>query len=328
MYVLGLGGSNHDFSACVVNNGEVMCMIEDERITRKKHGMNLGLELAKGYSRKYSCDYTGIEEGEFDLIVANDLLSNVMYKRIQKEVHLINHHMSHAASCFYPSPFSEAAILIIDGVGSKSIVDAEFQYETISYGIGRGNQINILENITGRNLEHTDYVENSLGIFYEIITKIIGFGEHQEGKTMGLAPYGTNKYYKLLKQHVKQVGEGEIWIDKEDIIKLLSYSEIIDAVKEKEKQFLIKADFAWAAQAILEENMIYLCKHLKELTGSNNLCIAGGVALNSVANYKIYKERIFDQIFIQPACGDNGTSIGSALYGYYTMLGNERNTKN
>lgn len=324
MYILGLGGSNHDFSACVVKDGKIECMIEDERITRKKHGAGLGLELAKGFSRKYCCDYLKIGTDSFDMIVANDILNNVMYRRLDKKVHLINHHLAHAASCFYPSPFNEAAILVVDAVGSKIPAGSGYEYETVSFGAGFGSKIDLIEKITGKNIEDTDYVENSLGIFYSIITEIIGFGEHQEGKTMGLAPYGTDRYYELLNRHVKLVDDYKIRIEKEDIEALLSYREKIESAKTNEESFSIKADFAWAAQYILEENMICLCKHLKKLTGKNNLCMAGGVALNSVANYKIYKQKIFDNIFIQPACGDNGTSIGSALYGYYSLMNNER----
>ncbi len=325
MIILGLGGSNHDFSACIVKDGEILCMIEDERITRKKHGVGIGLELAKGFSRRYCCESLGIGIDDFDLIVANDILNNVMYKRLNKKTHLINHHVAHAASCYYPSPFNESAILIVDAVGSKRLVDSKNMYDTISFGIGNGNKLDIIENIVGKNIEGTDYVENSLGIFYSIITDIIGFGEHQEGKTMGLAPYGTNKYYKMLNKHVRQIGYGNIEIGKKDIEELLSYKEIIDSVRDEQESFYIKADFAWAAQTILEENLIYLCKHLKKITGLSNLCIAGGIALNSVSNYKIYRQKIFERVFIQPACGDNGTSIGSALYGYYSMMNMFRN---
>lgn len=323
MYILGLGGSNHDFSSCIVKDGKILSMIEDERITRKKHGIGLGVELAKGFSRKYCCELYDIGLDDFDLIIGNDILNNVMYGRMNKEVKFINHHLAHAASCFYPSDFNESAILIVDSVGSKQLVNSTYKYESTSFAVGKGNQIDILEQITGENLDQTDYVENSLGIFYSIITDIIGFGEHQEGKTMGLAPYGTNKYYGLLKQHVKHIGDGRIKITKEDIDQLLSYRKIISSADES-KAFEVKADLAYAAQIILEESLIYLCKHLKKLTSQKTLCLAGGVALNSVANYKIYKTKIFDNIFVQPACGDNGTSIGSALYGYYSIINNNR----
>lgn len=324
MYILGLGGSNHDFSSCLLKDGEILSIIEEERITRKKHGIGLGVSLAKGLSVKYCCEAAGIEFGDIDLVIGNEILNKVMYRRMQQEVILINHHLAHAASCFYPSPFQDAAILVADSVGSKKLDRGECLYESVSFAVGNGNEIHIKENISGRNMKETDLIENSLGIFYSVITQIIGFGEHQEGKTMGLAPYGTNKYYHLMKQHIRCIGDGRIEMKEEDIRQLFTYKDIIDTASENKKAE-IKADFAYAAQQVLEECMLYLCRHLKKLTNKKTLCLAGGIALNSVANYRIYKEKIFEQIFIQPACGDNGTSIGSALYGHYAVMGQKRN---
>lgn len=321
MNILGLGGSNHDFSSCIVKDGQVVCMVEDERITRKKHGVGLGIELAKGYSIKQCCKIANMSMDDFDLIIGNDILNPIMYRRLNKEVKLINHHLAHAASSFYTSSFKDAAILVVDSVGSKEQVNHREEYETISFARGCDTQIEILDKNTGENLKGTDYIENSIGIFYSIITDIIGFGEHQEGKTMGLAPYGTDKYYALLKQHVKYKGEGRVEITKQDIEELLSYRQIIERTNERDK-FEVQADFAWAAQTIIEECLTELCQYLKKLTAQKNLCLAGGLALNSVANYKLYKSKIFEKIYIVPACGDNGTSIGSALYGYYHLISN------
>lgn len=327
MIILGLGGSNHDFSSCIVKDGEVLSMIEDERITRKKHGIGLGIEIAKGFSRKYCLESLNITMDDVDLIVANDILSKAMYGRLEKDVHLINHHMSHAASAFYPSNFDEAAILVIDSVGSKVLSDGKYKYETITFAYGKGNEIHILDKQYGINIKGTDYIENSLGIFYSIITNIIGFGEHEEGKTMGLAPYGTDKYCELLKKNIRFIGNGKIEMTADDINELLSYKDLINSVKNESERFDMQADFAYAAQYILEQAMFYLCEHLFKLAGNRNLCIAGGVGLNSVANYKIYKRGICKDIFVQPAAGDNGTSIGSALYGYYVIHKNERTKK-
>ena len=324
MRVLGLGGSNHDFSACIVQDGEVLNMIEDERITRKKYGMGLGISLAKGFSRKYCLQQLHLTMEDIDLVVGNDILSKVMYKRIDKPVTLINHHLAHAASAFYPSDFEESAILVVDAVGSKEIVGGQKLYESVTYAYGNDRAIYFLEKVNGINLDGTDYIENSLGIFYAVVTEVIGFGEHEEGKTMGLAPYGTEKYYSEMKEHVRLTGNGKIEITAEDIKKLLEYKTYISQIKDKEKQFQVKADLAYAAQQILEETILYLAEHLYQLTKCRNLCIAGGVGLNSVANYKLYKKGIFKNIFIQPAAGDNGTSIGSALYGYYGILNQKR----
>lgn len=319
MYILGLGGSNHDFSACLVKDGEIRCMIEDERITRKKNGKGLGLELAKGFSCKYCLGVEGIDLDQVDMIVANDILNNVMYKRLNRKVELMNHHLAHAASSYYVSEMNEAAILVLDAVGSKN--PENNKYESSSYGVGTGKEIQFIGKVEGYNYPETDYVENSLGIFYSIITEIIGFGEHQEGKTMGLAPYGTNKYYQLIKQYIRYTGKGQIEMKMADIKALLELKEMVTNERDEKKQFQLKADFAWAAQTILEELIMDMCRYVKEETKMENLCLAGGIALNSVANYKLYKSKLFKNIFIPPACGDNGTSIGSALYGYHCLQG-------
>ncbi|MHB1392541.1 MAG: carbamoyltransferase N-terminal domain-containing protein [Clostridia bacterium] len=328
MVILGLGGSNHDFSACIVENGKIVSMIEDERITRKKYGVGLGVEIAKGFSRKYCMGQFNYSIDNVDFIVANDILSKAMYGRINKEVKLINHHLSHAASGFYPSEFEEAAILVVDAVGSKMEIDGVNNYESVTFAYGIGNEIHVLDKQYGVNLEGTDYIENSIGIFYALITDIIGFGEHEEGKTMGLAPYGCGKYYEQLKKHVHFVGKGKIEINRTDIETILGYKEYINSFQDQDERFKVKADFAYAGQCILEEVMFYLTEHLYKLTESQNLCIAGGVGLNSVANYKVYKRGIYRDIFVQPAAGDNGTSIGSALYGHYAILDNKRSVNN
>lgn len=320
MFILGLGGSNHDFSSCIVKNGQVLSMVEEERLSRKKHGIGMGIELAAGNSIKENFRINDIGFSDIDLIIGNEILNEVMYKRITGDVVLINHHLAHAASSYYPSPFDEAAVLVADAVGSSHMEQGTVLYDSISYAIGRGADIEIFKGVSGRNLNETDYIENSLGIFYSIITQIIGFEEHQEGKTMGLAPYGSDRFYHLLKQHVRYKGEGNIEITKDDIQQLFSYKTIID----KENSFSIRADFAYGAQKVLEEILMELCYYIKKETGLKNLCLAGGIALNSVANYKIYQSKIFDNMFIQPAAGDNGTSIGSALYGYYSIKENKR----
>lgn len=327
MYVLGLGGSNHDFSACLVKDGQVLFMVDDERITRKKHGIGLGVELAKGFARKYVLDAAGITLDEVDMVVGNDLLVKTLYHRLEDRIILINHHLAHAASSFYPSDFSESAILVIDAVGSKKEVDGRMQHESITFAFGQGKEIDMLQKQYGVNLPGTDFIENSIGIFYSIITDIAGFGEHEEGKTMGLAPYGTDRYYAEVSKYIRYQGGGQINMTAQDIAGLHSLKELVAAEKDPEKSFLVRADLAWAGQKILEDLIIQLAEHLYTLTGCKNLCIAGGVGLNSVANYKLYKEGIFKNIFIQPATADNGTSLGSALYGYHVLKGQTLATK-
>lgn len=323
MYILGLGGSNHDFSACITKNEKIMCMIEDERITRNKHAKDLGVLLSQGFSRKYCLNETKIDISKIDLIVTNDIVNPAILFHLN-DVQMINHHLAHAASVFFCSPFEEAAILIVDSVGSKEKIGDSFRYESITYAYGKNNHIETIQKNTGKNLDGTDYIENSLGVFYSLITEVVGFEELQEGKTMGLAPYGTDVMYKELSKYIQYVGNGKVILTADNIRKILDYKTQIFSVTNVEERFNLMASFAWAAQQILEEIIICLCQHLYQLTGCKNLCILGGVALNSVANYKIYKKKIFDNVFVQPAAGDNGTSIGAALYGYYEIMNNRR----
>lgn len=316
MYILGLGGSVHDYSACLLDDSKILTFIEEERITRSKNGINLGVKLANGYSRKYCCKENNIEISDIPLVVANDIINPCMLFRLNNVIK-INHHLSHAASSFFCSPYNEAAILVIDSVGSKL---SDNTYETISYYYGKGNKIELIERKTGTNLQDTDYISNSIGMFYSLVTEYIGFSELQEGKTMGLAPYGTNKKVNELLSNV-DINNGEF---KFDLSRISYFQNMIHTRKKSDMDFQTMSDYAYAAQKILEVALINCCKHIKQLTACNNLCLAGGTFLNSVANYKIYKQNIFKNIFIQPATGDNGTSIGAALYGYYNILNNKR----
>ncbi len=323
MYILGVGGSNHDYSACLTKDNEILYMIEDERITRKKNGRGLGVDIAKGFSRKYCLEEAKIELSDVELIVSNDLINPAILFHLDN-VKMIDHHLAHSASTFFCSPFEDAAILVVDSVGSKHVQDDKVTYNTVSFYYGNDNHIFAIKKIEGRNLQDTDYVENSLGIFYTLITEAIGFKELEEGKTMGLAPYGTSQFYNELSRCIYYAGDGKIEMSLQNIEYIREYKNRIHNFPVEEERKQAKKDLAFSAQRILEELMIELCIYIKEQTNAKKLCLAGGVALNSVANYKIYKKKIFEQIFIQPAAGDNGTSIGSSLYGYYEICGNKR----
>ncbi len=323
MLILGVGGSNHDYSACLTRDNEILYMIEDERITRKKNARGLGTDIAKGFSRKYCLSEAGIELPDVDMIVSNDLIHPAILFRLDN-VKMIDHHLAHSASTFFCSPFEDAAILVVDSVGSKRVYDDKITYNTVSFYYGSGNHIFEIKKIEGRNLQGTDYVENSLGIFYTLITEAIGFKELEEGKTMGLAPYGTSQFYNELSRCIYYAGNGKIEMSLQSIEHLRGYKNRINNIPAEGERNQARKDLAFSAQKILEELMTELCIYVKEQTNAKKLCLAGGVALNSVANYKIYKKKIFEQIFIQPAAGDNGTSIGSALYGYYEICGNKR----
>lgn len=317
MYVLGLGGSNHGFSACLLKDGKIVNMISDERITRKKYGLGLGLSLGQGFSRNYCMDMEKITLNDIDKIVGNDILSPAMYFRLEDRVELMNHHLAHAYSVYYPSGMDECAIMVLDGVGSKRKVQDGYEYESMTLYYAENGKFHEVKKQCGCNLKGTDYVENSLGIFYALITQIIGFGEHEEGKTMGLAPYGDKTYYQQIRKLIDYDGNGNISFSTSSILEMIQLKEDIHKISNIEKKEQICANIAWAGQKVLEEIYIGISRFLLEKTQSRKLCIAGGVSLNSVANYKVYKTGMFSDFFIQPASGDDGTAIGAAYYGYY-----------
>ena len=321
MIIVGLGGSGHDFSTCIFKDDRIISFIEDERVLRKKHSFfpGMGKELMKMPALHYCLEQTGIDASEVDYCVANSSLESYYFARNpwKKEVIQLNHHLSHAASAFYPSNFKEAAVLVIDGAG---FAEEEGKNDSITMWSGNENEIkNIVSHggdIISRKIYHEmiDPAENSIGSFYHIATTLVGFGPFDEGKTMGLAPYGTNRLYKKLRELVEYGEQGSFVFPLESINAFVKMKDEFNA-----DDFDERADIAWAAQQISEEAIIHAAAYLKSQTNSENLCYAGGVALNSVANYKLYKTGLFKNIFIQPAAGDNGTSIGSALYGAYAI---------
>lgn len=227
------------------------------------------------------------------------------------------HHQSHAASAFYPSPYEDAAILTIDGVG---------EWATTSLAYGKGNNIEFLKEV---------HFPHSLGLLYSAFTYYIGFKVNSgEYKVMGLAPYGEPKYSNLIKEHIIDIKEdGSFKLD----MSYFNYTTGLTMTSDKfHKLFGAPAreregelsqremDLAASIQGVTEEIMIKLARHAKEVTGSNNLCLAGGVALNCVGNGKVLRENIFDNIWIQPAAGDAGGSLGGAYSVYYQELNNKR----
>ena len=339
--IIGIGGSIHDFSSCLLQNGDMKMCIEDERLVRKKHAFYVGSsrELYKRNAADQILDNTGITMDDVDMVLGNDILPLYYQKRLKSNVksfHIINHHLAHACSAFYPSDFSEAAILTIDGGGTNYDIDENLEYERIqvcSYAIGRGNKVEILDENIGKRYDAKKYnnsidpVTDSLGGFYGVATNACGFTFHEEGKTMGLAPYGTDKYLNRMMEYVNFTANGKFEFSIQGIDYFLELKELWEGEEDKEKQFNIRADIAYAAQNIVERGIIHAGTYLKRITGCENICIAGGVALNSVANYKLYKTGMFRNFFIQPAAGDNGTSIGAAYYGWYELMNQKRENK-
>ncbi len=231
-------------------------------------------------------------------------------KSIQEKLMFGEHHQSHAASAFYPSPYEEAAILTIDGVG---------EWATTSLAYGKGNRIEFLKEVR---------FPHSLGLLYSAFTYYTGFKVNSgEYKVMGLAPYGEPKYVDLIKEHIIDIKEdGSFKLDMSYFnyttgLTMTSekFHRLFGAAPRKSESTLTQRemDLAASIQEITEEVMIRLARHAREVTGSKNLCLAGGVALNCVGNGKLLREKIFDHIWIQPAAGDAGGALGGAYSVYY-----------
>ena len=356
--ILGISAFYHDSAACLVIDGEIKAAAQEERFTRKKHDSDFPINAIK-----FCLDYTNINVSQIDYVVFYDkpflkferlletylafaprgfkqfLLSfpiwikDKLFQKTQlikllnenldskinwsKKLLFCEHHLSHAASAFFPSPFKEAAILTMDGVG---------EWITTSVAIGKNNSIQPIKEI---NFPH------SLGLLYSAFTFYIGFKVNSgEYKLMGLAPYGKPKYVNLIKKHLIDIKpDGSFHLD-------MSYFNYCTDVtmtntrfhklfgfpprKSESKLTQRHMDIAASIQSVTEEILLRISKSIKQSTGQKNLCLAGGVALNCVANGKLLKQKIFQNIWVQPASGDAGGAIGAALTIYYQMLNQKR----
>jgi len=341
-YILGISAFYHDSAAALLKNNEIIAAAQEERFSRKKHDPRFPFNAIN-----YCLSEAFIESDEIDMVVFYDhplltfdrLIKNFitagdkgyeLFEEAMKsamgikwwvndyvkkslgnigkenKIFYCGHHMSHAASAFYPSPYKEAAILTVDGVG---------EWQTTTLGYGKDEQIQIHKEI---NYPH------SLGLLYSAFTYYCGFKINSgEYKLMGLAPYGIPKYVDLIQKElidVKQDGSyhlnmnyfGYIYSNRtinENFEQLFG-----GAARKSESRITQKEmDIAASIQKVIEDAMVKLAKHVRDITGSENLCLAGGVALNCVANGKILKEKLFKNIWIQPASGDAGGSLGAAL---------------
>lgn len=354
MKILGISALYHDSAAAICVNGEIIAAAQEERFTRKKHDNTLPLNAIK-----FCLGKANVEMEELDAVVYydNPLLTldrfignlinlnekerrNLLERqgeelfsqklwihsllrkhlgRIGKKDKLLvcEHHISHAASAFYPSPFEEAAIITIDGVG---------EWATTTIGIGRGNEINLLKEL--------DY-PHSLGLLYSAFTYFCGFKVNSgDYKFMGLAPYGEPIYYNMIKEKIvdiKEDGSYHLNLEYFDFYKGTvmtngKLEKLFGGPRREPESPITKRemDIAASVQKVTEEILILLSKEAKRLTGAKNLCMAGGVALNCVANGKILRENIFDDIWVQPAAGDAGGALGCALYAEYQYFKNKR----
>ncbi len=355
--ILGISAFYHDSAACIIKNGEIIAAAQEERFTRIKHDSQYPYN-AVDFVLKYSkitlseIDYIVFFEKPFlkferllETYVAfaprgflsfskamplwikeklfqknylfNKLKSHDENYKSDKNIYFSEHHLSHAASAFYPSPFEEAIILTADGVG---------EWATTTVAIGKKNKLEIKKEI---------HFPHSLGLLYSAFTYFAGFKVNSgEYKLMGLAPYGKPLYLDKIKKIVDIKQDGSFRLDQS----YFNYSTGLTMTNNKfhklfgqkprnpetEKINQFHMDIAASIQKLTEEIIIKLVKSIKNEYGINNLCLAGGVALNCVANGKILKEKIFDDIWIQPAAGDAGGSLGAALAMWYDELNNNR----
>ncbi len=353
MNILGISAFYHDSAACLVQDGEIIAAAQEERFTRKKHDAAFPIQavrfcLKQGGIQTSDLDYVGFYDKpfiKFERILETYLgiapkgmrqylsampvwLKEKIWTRsnIRKDldykgpVLFAEHHESHASSAFFPSPFQEAAILTMDGVG---------EWATSSIAVGRGNKIELLQEL---------HFPHSLGLLYSAFTYYLGFKVNSgEYKVMGLAPYGQPKYVDLILDRLidlKDDGSFRMNMDYFDYLGGMAMTNKKFAsvfghpAREAETQLTQKEmDIAASLQKVTEVIMLKMARHIRGLTGMKNLCLAGGVALNCVGNGKILKEKIFDKIWIQPAAGDAGGALGVGLSIWHQMLGNERVTK-
>ncbi len=361
MKILGISAFYHDSSIALIEDEKIIFASQEERFSRKKHDKEFpkkSLEYLvstflknkfkdlnyivffdkpflkferlletylyysplKGYDSFKQSIPIWIKEKLYqkDLII-NEIskIFNVSKKEVKEKLHFSEHHLSHAASAFFPSKFEDAAIITLDGVG---------EWSTSTIGIGKKNKISIIKEM---NFPH------SLGLLYSAFTYFLGFKVNSgEYKLMGLAPFGNPRFKDLIYKNLIDVREdGSYFLNQEFFNYCVGltmtnskFSNLFgiqrrspnDEIKE------IHMDIAASIQQVLEEVVLKIVIYAKKITNSKNLCLAGGVALNCVSNFKISQKRIFDKIWVQPAAGDAGGSLGAALYFYYNILNAER----
>ena len=350
MYILGISAYYHDSAACLVRDGEVVAAAQEERFTRKKHDHRY-----PAHAVEFCLKRAGITPKELDYVAFYDkpllkferlietyidyaphglrsfLMAMPLWLRekiwireqVSKEagfegkVLFTEHHESHAASAFFPSPFESAAVLTMDGVG---------EWATSSYGYGKGNELHLLKEL---------HFPHSLGLLYSAFTYYTGFRVNSgEYKVMGLAPYGEPKYVKLILDELIDLREdGSLRLNMKyfDFAAGLTMTNAaFDRLfggppRAPESEVTQREmDLARSVQEVTEEAMLRMARHVHKETGERNLCLAGGVALNCVGNGRILREGPFEHVWVQPAAGDAGGSLGAALSVWYQYLGNER----
>jgi carbamoyltransferase len=374
MNILGISCYFHDAAAALLRDGQLIAAAEEERFTRKKHDYEfpqhaIDFCLRSGGLRAADLDYVAFFEKpfvKFERLLLSSMqtfprshrvfreamvnwlgdklwVKSLIQKRLgmaPSKILFSEHHLSHAASAFLCSPFSEAAILTVDGVG---------EWTTASLGIGRDTEIKLLKEIR---------FPHSLGLLYSAFTAFLGFEVNEgEYKVMGMAPFGAPRYIDKVHKLIRIGRDGDFELDMDyfsfhysaDQTFSGKFCDLFGPPRPSETYFFTPAsgypsyfgskpsnyqelaeqnqyyaDVAASIQAVTEETLLKMAHHAYRETGLKRLCMAGGVALNSVANGKILRDTPFEQIYIQPAAGDGGCAVGAALYAYHMVLGKPR----
>jgi len=350
--ILGISAFYHDSAAALVVDGEIVAAAQEERFTRKKHDADFPVHAVQ-----FCLEQAGIRGEDLDHVAFYDKpllkferlletylaygpvgyqsfvkampvwlkqklyipreLNRGLGHRYKKRYVFTEHHESHAASAFFPSPFEEAAVMTLDGVG---------EWATASFGHGKDNQL---------TLTHELHFPHSLGLLYSAFTYYCGFKVNSgEYKLMGLAPYGEPKYAQLILDNLLDLkDDGSFRMDMSYFnycqgltMTSAKFHRLFGAPPRKPESPVTQRDMDIAAsiQKVTEEVMLRMSRFVHGQTGSKNLCLAGGVALNCVGNGRILREGPFENIWIQPAAGDAGGALGAALFVWYQLLGNPR----
>ncbi|MBI1952835.1 MAG: carbamoyltransferase [Candidatus Omnitrophica bacterium] len=352
MFILGISCFYHDAAASLLRDGALVAAAEEERFSRVKHdnsfprqAIRFCLETAAigpgalDYVVFYEKPFTKFERivkttlqtaprsaRLFQRSMASWLADKLWIKELIRselgiapdKIFFADHHQSHAASAFYPSGFEEAAVLTVDGVG-------EWSCGTI--GAGKGNRL---------TLTHEIRFPHSLGLLYSTFTAFLGFEVNEgEYKVMGMAPYGRPRYVDKIRKIVRIYDDGSLWLDLRYFAFPYStrrsfshrFLGLFGPPREASQAEALEThycDLAASIQAVTEEVVVAMARHAVKTSGLSKLCYAGGVALNSVANWRILTEAGVSDLFVQPAAGDSGGSLGAALYLYHALLGQPR----
>ncbi|MBQ6669590.1 MAG: carbamoyltransferase [Deltaproteobacteria bacterium] len=355
-FILGISGLYHDSAAALLRDGRLVAAAQEERFTRKKHDAAMPVHAIASCLREAGIDASRLSYvvfyekplQKFDRLIETELafapwgfrqFLMAAPKWIRERLHIPReldralgtpftgkyiftaHHESHAASAFFPSPFNEAAIVTLDGVG---------EWTTTSIGVGRGNTLKLLYELR---------FPHSLGLLYSAFTYFTGFKVNSgEYKLMGLAPYGKPVYRdKILKHLIDIKKDGSFRLNMEyfaycysDVMVGRKFARLFDGPRRTPESPITQRemDLAASIQSVTEEIMLRIARFTRETTGLANLVMAGGVALNCCGNGRILREGLFDKIWIQPAAGDAGGALGAALFVHHQLLGNGRSSDN